>query len=387
MKLEKKMFLHFIYGYLNFTYLGDDSRKKKGIKKSRKECRAEMIEDMVVVRGMSRNVAHLLCKIAIPHEVSISCAILFGKMLTYPVKWLLTSKTSIKNSYVTIKQSMTEKRIRDIFTSAGFKDVTFVDVPCNPGKYSSNSKVVSVFSGITFAQLITSISLSFKMACFINKRYGKNDCLFRSYSALDYFMAYYYFQNLDKSNEVVFVDTFYKWAYIYCNSPLKKTFVQHGIIHKYPYMIKVGEVDKAFYINSVQREVCEYTLFKNKPEVHYRKVFDYTSNEKLKHNGKKNILIISECTFFERMVEIIKSIYEKNVNIYLKPHPIDPLDKYVAIKSELPDITILERYDYPQVDAAISYDSTLADEYELHEIPVVRIEDEKIDEEIRNICT
>jgi hypothetical protein len=64
------------------------------------------------------------------------------------------------------------------------------------------------------------------------------------------------------------------------------------------------------------------------------------------------------------------------VNIYLKPHPADNIDTYEKLKDEYPEIVILSKFDYPKVDYVISYDSTLADEYEMHDLPVIRYKDD-----------
>ena len=69
----------------------------------------------------------------------------------------------------------------------------------------------------------------------------------------------------------------------------------------------------------------------------------------------------------------------------LKPHPMDDLVYYQKKESEYPSIIILSKFEYPKVDLIISYDSTLADEYEMKGIDVLRYNDENFESTIQSI--
>ena len=60
------------------------------------------------------------------------------------------------------------------------------------------------------------------------------------------------------------------------------------------------------------------------------------------------------------------------MNIYLKPHPGDKDNPEYPRMAEQYDAVIVPKTGYPKVDVVISYDSTLADEYDDVGVHVIR---------------
>ena len=90
--------------------------------------------------------------------------------------------------------------------------------------------------------------------------------------------------------------------------------------------------------------------------------------------------------FWTKEKKIIQDLSKRNVNLYIKPHPLDKnIEDY---KSLLKDnrFVILEINDYPEVDVVISYESTLADEYENNGVVVLRYTDDFFDKEYLELC-
>ena len=107
-------------------------------------------------------------------------------------------------------------------------------------------------------------------------------------------------------------------------------------------------------------------------QTHLRKMLQFTQNEVLnKGNGKQNVLIVSVMSFINDVNNIVELLSGK-VNLYVKPHPGDKImDAYMRLVDQY-GIVILEKTAYPEVDVVLSYNSTLADEYDLAGVKVIR---------------
>lgn len=62
----------------------------------------------------------------------------------------------------------------------------------------------------------------------------------------------------------------------------------------------------------------------------------------------------------------------KDVNLYIKPHPGDKDNPDYREMSDKYECVIVPKSGYPHVDIVVSYESTLADEYEDVGVKVVR---------------
>jgi len=79
---------------------------------------------------------------------------------------------------------------------------------------------------------------------------------------------------------------------------------------------------------------------------------------------KKSVLIVGYYyIFIEIERKILESLQDKGLVVFLKNHPTIPPSKYDSIKKEY-DFELITDGTFPKVDLVISYDSTLALEYE-----------------------
>ena len=372
--IKDQMMRCYLWGYIihkrnNYKIVGNDDRFN-----NYRDLKIYGAIEKLVEYGMSRSFANIIVVISLPMETLISLLICIKMLIVYSVKYLSTPKQSYHGRRFFPKLNYQEKRIINLFGSAGYRleDITIIDIPGQHSKYSQ-MPMVSVFSGISYSQVWKSFVYSIRIILFMKKKYGKDDLLFRSYSSYPFFLCFFFISNLDESNELVFVNHYDRWMYLLGCSNLHRTYVQHGKLWRDN--IKRIECDTAYYISRSQQEILEYTLFNNKPEARFRKVFDYSGLEKLKSNGCKDLLIICLSIYSEQEELIINRLTDKKINIYLKPHPNDNIDIYTRLKGKYPDIVVLGKFDYPKVDYVISYDSTLADEYEMHDIPVLKYGD------------
>lgn len=81
------------------------------------------------------------------------------------------------------------------------------------------------------------------------------------------------------------------------------------------------------------------------------------------NNGRFSVLIISHSgLYFEKEIEIIQSLQDLDIDIYVKNHPTQSNDGYKELAKSCNFILITEQK-FPHVNIVITYDSTLAHEY------------------------
>jgi hypothetical protein len=241
-------------------------------------------------------------------------------------------------------------------------DITMLEIPSIQISHTMYKRI-SIFSGIDFTDILKAYYNSFIMIFFINKKYGKRDLFFRAYSSFEYFLVYFYANKSDKTNKYYFDATICRWAYLLCDLPHEKHFIQHGVITDNVKFKRVGKVDYAYYINKNQKELIEKILFKNKPVSFYRRGTILNHSNILVTNKLKNILLICHSLFFDIEKKIISELTRLNVNLYVKPHPNTSYQPYEDLNFSY-NFILLQKMDFPKVDIVISYFSTLAVEYE-----------------------
>lgn len=95
-------------------------------------------------------------------------------------------------------------------------------------------------------------------------------------------------------------------------------------------MGKIGTTDIGYYINKSQRDICNKYMFNNVPKDLYFAQMEFTANEKLLMNGKRNVLLVCETIYFYTEKKIIEEISKTNkYNLYVKPHPQNDPSRYL----------------------------------------------------------
>lgn len=384
MPTKEMMFRSFLSGYINQNVL-DECWIKQSPYSTIKELHEFRAIETLEAHGMNHKISETVVSIIPKIERPVSHLLLMFAFFKAIFAKLFTQRIALKNKIVTLQLNFQERRFKELLKSGEITDgLVVVKIPGQISKYRK-TEVVSVFSGISWRQMLLSFFYSWQFVCFVQNKYGKKDSLFRSYSSFEYFLAFFYFSNLDESNTLTYVDTIARWAYIYEKMPHKKIWVQHGKLDDSTYFIKINNVDIAYYINERQKDICEKYLFGNSPVAKYRKLFEYSGQEKMKNNGNKEVLIICHSFFDAYQKQVLSSTYGKGVNIYMKPHPEDRIEVYQELQKQYPELEILGKYDFPKVDYVISYDSTLADEYEMHDIEVIKYEAQDYKDKLKSI--
>lgn len=377
--LREQMMRCYIWGYLTQRHNDYKIAANSVEYSSYKDLRLKRTEVALKRAGLPGGLARFIADNITPVEKYASYVICTLWFIVFSVKWVFVKRRHYKNMKFCPKLTIYEKMFINIYKSAGYgvKDVTHIYLPGHSYRYKELPSV-SVFSGISYGQLCKAYTYSIRMCAFLIKKYRKDEVSFRAYSSYPYFLCYFFVDNLYNSNELVMYNHYDRWMYLLGNSHLKRTYIQHGKL--WYDQIKRIKCDVAYYINHEQQTILEYTLFDNKPEARFRKSFEYSGMDKLLQNGNKDVLIVCFELMAENHENVVKRLEGGNVNIYLKPHPGDDLNIYDALAKSYSNVVVLGLFDYPKVDYVISYDSSLADEYEMHDIPVAKYSDKDYEE-------
>lgn len=172
-----------------------------------------------------------------------------------------------------------------------------------------------------------------------------------------------------RNSTVYFANQSDKYATLIDNIPTKKkVLLQHGIAlnwAKLPCPLK--HVDTFYAISNQTWQDAYANILEGEPELKY---FNPTIELTVYKNEKKSVLIVSEVTYFDQEREMLKALKDIDIVVYLKRHPGFSQDEcYRNLQKEYGFNYVTEKV-FPKVDFVISYFSTLAYEYMVHDIPV-----------------
>jgi hypothetical protein len=386
--MVNKMFKFYLYGYLNdyYAHIGYLNQCEVSFYKKLK------VEKTISYLKLPNKYSTLFRKcswILSMCEIYISLFIISFRLVKYCLNYFLTTPIKVTNTNLMLGLNNEYYSFITMMKSVDINedDITMLAIPSIEISHTMYKRI-SIFSGIDFTDIFKAFYNSFKMIFFIKKKYGKRDLFFRAYSSFEYFIVYFYVNKSNTTNKYYFDATICKWAYLLCDLPHEKHFIQHGVITDKVKFKRVGKVDYAYYINQNQKGLIEKILFKNNPISFYRSETIFGYSNILVDNKLKNILLICHTLFFDLEKKIISQLSRLNVNLYVKPHPSNSYQPYEDLILSN-NFILLQKMDFPNVDIVISYFSTLAFEYESKGTEVLIHSDDlfqqRFNEVIRNL--
>lgn len=377
-EVEKQMFRHFIFGRVNEYFMYKEYRVQPG--QSYKDFRLNMTADYMGLGENNKRIVHAFLNVIYYSESWISFFIILQRFVTSFVKCLLTKNQAIENKDVILNVPF--QKVKKLFRDANIptEKITVVESPFLKNDLFTQDfgNKINIFSGLTVGDVLRSFALACRMTFFIKKKYGYRDCIFRAYSSFDYFLACFYFNKIDESNIIYFPSINDRWTYLFGHLRNKTVYLQHGGLNRSKVlfiMSKVGKADVGYYINECQRDICNRYMFSNTPEARYFAKMEFSSNDKLRNNGKKDVMLACELIYFETEEKIIKDISDNShLNLYVKPHPQNSIVKYTALQEQF-GFVMLGKTDFPKMDYVISYDSTILLEYQSNGVKTLMYED------------
>ncbi len=367
--IEKKYRKYFIYGYINFENISCSFVKEQ--------------EDISFVNRKLRYVfTHIglhspkgdysrWAKVIAVLEIVASILILLGRFVAVFFQKIFSRHIEIQGQYLQAPLTWPAYRVRDMLRSVEGVETHSIKIPFI--KNSFKEREIKVLSVVSYKDIFDAFISAMAMVFYMERRFAKEDILFRSYASFEFFLTCRFVKRTESQNKFIYYNTFDRWAFLMCRANTEVYFIQHGKLDYLTTLIRVGTPDVAYYVSPAQQTIVEDTLFTGKPkEVRFRKMLQFTHNDILiRDNGKLNVLIVSVVSFIKDVVQIVEMLGGK-VNLYVKPHPGDKvLDSYNHLVEQY-GVVILEKTAYPEVDIVLSYNSTLADEYDLAGVRVIR---------------
>lgn len=386
--LEKQMFRHYLYARVNEYYMFKEYRLAPG--ETYKDFKINLAFSRLGLPEKHRSEYVKLIRLLSHVDDILSVFIILFRFLHSLFLVVTTKNRNITNKKLVM--GISGQKVNTLFKQASIdtNDICVVTSPyCKSHLYDKNwGEIIPVHSNISVSEVVSALYLSLRMTIYTKIKFGKRDCLFRSYSAFEYFLCYYFFIKINSTNTAYYISINDRWAYLFGHLNCKTVFLQHGALNKNKIlfiMSKIGRTDIGYYINDVQREICNRYMFSNVPIDYYFTKMEFTSNDKLLRNGKKNVLLVCELIYYNREKEIIEQISSTGkYNLYVKPHPQNDPINYLKLQ-EVHKFTMLGKIDYPAVDYVISYDSTLVLEYQSNGIKTLMYEDDDYEEEYKRL--
>lgn len=388
MKFRKDYFRYYIYGYLNvyYTDLGLHNNDKIFFKEKRKEDVVHYLR----LKGGLRKVFMMFSPILSHLEILSSIFILIYQLLIVLLKYPFCQNRNRKmDSLIIFGAKSNIDKFNNLINSAQIDKNRLVVIlsPFTKINFKGQYTTDNLLSGITIWEILQSFTKSIGMSFFMTKRYSKYDNFFRAYSSFEFFMMCFFFERIE--NDVYYTALIDRRAFLFGNLKCKVIFLQHGKVNELEdtrFMIKIGKAEEGYFIDEHQRDLCYGQLFYNEPIAHFLPSFEFSSNHLLINNGKKNVLLVCNHLFFDIEKTIISMMMNKeDVNLYIKPHPGDEPTTYKNLVGDRG--VILGKKDFPHVDLVISYDSTLAIEYQSVGVPVIYHSKENYIEQINHILS
>ncbi len=304
-------------------------------------------------------------------ELIMSLLVIIFRFVVISVRSCFIRKRVYKGYLFNPSLTYSDFRVRKFLEPLRPQRVSTLKIPFINHCYKEND--ISILSAISFEDIVSSFFYSISVVIDMFRRYRNRDCFFRSYSSFEFLLTCCFVKNTEHDNDFVYFNTYDRWALLFCNVKSKSVFIQHGSLTD-DKLIKVGTPTEAYYISIAQKEILERNLFKKTPSiVKYRPSLLLTDLSIIKSNGKKNVLLVCCNRCLNEEWEIVKTV-SPYVNLYIKPHPADTHNPAYQTMASTYDGVIVKKSEYPRVDCVISYESTLADEYEDVGVKVIRYE-------------
>ena len=365
--IDKKYYKYYMFGYLNM-YFCNVQFAYNSQKETYKSFRIRATFGYLGLRKGKANLEWLAPVFSIT-EAFFSSILLTIRFLIVSFKSLFIRRKEYNNYWFLAGLNVAGFRVKGLLKCIRPQSVHTLKIPFIKSGYSENE--VDILSSLRYEDILNSYVTSIYTVWSMYARYRKRDPIFRSYSSFEYYLVCCFVERNNFNNTFLFYSTHDRWAHLMCNT-LSSLFIQHGKLPDYLHIIRIGSPQIAYFLNVNQKDILEKVLFtRPAKESYYRPLLELTDEGFLKRNGKKNVLIVCWNNKIEKEKALCSLLYN-DFNLYLKPHPgskehpayQEMTDKYGCI--------IIPKICYPKVDVVISYDSTLADEYEDVGVKVVR---------------
>lgn len=185
------------------------------------------------------------------------------------------------------------------------------------------------------------------------------------YCSFDFFLVYKSLEHIPSDVTIFFSTQMDRWSLLFDRSKqVNKILIQHGLEEPSDqWRCRFSHVETVYAISENEARHLLHACFKILPKyIHYiRPTLNLT---KINLGNKMNILIVSHtATYFVQECKLIQGLSDLDVGIYVKLHPTLKGNMFSSLQKQY-SFRIIENQTFPDVDIVVSYNSTLAREYE-----------------------
>lgn len=252
-------------------------------------------------------------------------------------------------------------------------------------KLTTNRKnnVYSIYHFLTFNNLLNSFILSCISPFFISKIEKQKVHRLQTYTSFSWYITWFAINNISPK-EIWFGNHFDRWAILVDNIGYSNTLIQHGIEDgSFSPPVKLHNIKTMYLYNYNQAQFFYDKILDCMPKI---RIFEPKLTLSKIDKNCFSILIIGNIAVYSQIEYLlIEKMFNFGYCIFLKPHPRQSISQYKLWTNSYQFELITDPYYFPDVDVVISYNSTLALEYELMGKTVLYHTDLKFEELLNKI--
>lgn len=240
--------------------------------------------------------------------------------------------------------------------------------------FSGAGRQISITQAASFADFFRAYACACREIANTRKKYGAK-ATYHVLKSYDIHLTRLVLEKNSKITRLIYANIYDRWACMFSHmNGVEKVMLQHGLLGDKVLTLpqKVGSVDVLFCYNDSFVVYFQH-LLDNIGTINYLEN-TFSTAPCQKRTGTISVLLIANPVVdFQAEQKIISLLLQSpdKFDVYLKPHPRYPFAPYRDLKKHY-DFHLIEDPDYfPAVDVAISYESTLAWEYQLTNTPVL----------------
>lgn len=185
----------------------------------------------------------------------------------------------------------------------------------------------------------------------------------------DWFLVAGFMRRIDGySGNVFFGNHYDRWAYLIDNSfeRARVSLIQHGMLDD-NFVVPCKLRNVAFVYKIKGESDFNFANFINNKRLKFEEMPAGLNLMEPKLRCEKSVLIIGYPFDVDSEIVIANELV-KRFDVFVKPHPVYSADGYSKLK---PLVRVVAKDEFPRVDLALCYESTLGLEYEASGVPVL----------------
>ena len=319
------------------------------------------------------------------------CFYFLKKMVFYSQKklWKREKTIKISGSIILYYSSMLPSIIQKTNLAEHVENCTVLKYPDSLADLPGAKQQVTLIQAASYKDLFKAFCLACHEITSVRKTYGK-EATYHALKAYDVHLTRLILENNSDISQIIYGNMADRWACLFSHMEgFEKILIQHGIIGRVPSNIPpgiLGSIDILYLLSD--KYLPYFTHCTNSIGSVQKIKSNFTPFPCKKCDGMITILLIANpAVNFQKEKQVLELLteYRDKFDIYLKPHPRYSFSPYYELQKDYNFRLIEDKGYFPATDAVISYESTLAWEYESCNVPVFYYDHMAAEEIIDNV--